>query len=786
MTSDQQDTFSNQDLIDVLGFTPSTFRCLRNGAIFTIQDLLVAQNRGELRLINGLDILKLNEITEVINRIKININSNDSAVPQSSVVPTAPQKSEFRPAYYDDLIEELGLCRRSYNSLKRVGVNKIGSIMSLIETDALLSVRNLGEKGEIEIKEAIKNYSEQYGLGVAELQETSLPEGLLQIYKHPSVNVDQKKSVSTDEDAAFSSLNENLKFVKTLSLNFLRGELGDKLVEKLLSINVFRVSDLTKISESLSRFLSSYSPVLDKAVRSAKHILRERIKKGTIHPGVNLDGVNVDHFLTRPLLSDDEKKDFLSIVNKVVDYLSLDQEIAMLIKGIPLRNLRVFLSYTLEDTTYEEISDFMEITRERVRQIYSSAIDLINRSLILNPIINIQSSCLYANDLGGKLSISSWRSILIEKKIFENMIKFDGYSSFDVMRAILINKNIQPPNLPGSPGLFEVLTSGSELSLEEINVLSSVPNTKKREIRKVAKFTGGIHILNAAQILDFNQYDSRILLSSLGLSEIVSDWFSFSKANLPKGCPLVTGGLGLIEACGPLSFEVFCDGLRRYISRHYPSLAPKKVLKHILPILGFIINNDVVSWPEKVQGYLSDSELLFLKLISEKGPVVSFPEILDYYVENGFSSATASSRIMGQSAIVERINTGYYTLRGSNYSPQDLEDTRSRQDVYLKDPVVTYGLDGNTRYQITIGSWSLGGTLSVCRSCLPIPDLSGGWDVHIENSHEIFGKIIRDDNLIWGLGPAFNVLKIKIGDRVELVFDTWSTPKVTVRVIDAR
>ena len=764
MPADQHDTFSNQDLIEVLGFTPSTFRCLRNAAIFTIQDLIIAHNKGELRLIKGLDGLNITEITDTLYRAKINFDSSEVTNHQKTDSPIAQQKSEFRPAYYDDLIEELELSRRVYNSLKRVGVNKIGSIMSLIETDALLSIRNLGEKGEIEIKEAINNYSKQNYPGLPAQNEISKPQVVEEL----------------------PSFTEILHFIDSLSLNFLRVDLSDDVVEKLLSINIKKIGDLSKITHNLANFLTPNSQILDKAINSAKHIIKNRISNGSIHPKVILNDQLIVKFLNRSLTTNVQKTLFLDMANRVFKFPTLDQEISSILENIPSRNLRVFLSYSLEDTTYDEISEVLEVTRERIRQICNVTIRQINRSLIGNPLINLQSSCLFADDLGDELSLLAWRSFLLSKQIYSNECIFEGYSSFEVMCAILKNENIRKHNLPISPSIALILSCDSDLSVREINALSGVSSVNKREILKIIKYTGGVNISNAAQILGSSISDSKFILSSLGLSEIESDWFSFSKAILPKQFPLRTGAYVLMEACGPLPFEVFCDGVRRYIGRHFPSLAPKELIKHVLLLAGFSINNDFVSLSESVHGYLSDSEILFLKLIREKGPVVSFPEIIDFYIENGFSSATASSRIMGQSAIVERIDTGFYTLRGLKYTSQDLETTRSRQGVYLKDPLVTYGLDGLTRYQITIGSWSLGGTLSVCRSCLPIPDLSDGWDAFIDNSPEKFGKIIRDDNLIWGLGPVFNALNIKLGDRVELVFDTWSTPKVTVRVIDAK
>ena len=51
-------------------------------------------------------------------------------------------------------IEELGLTIRSYNCLKREGINKVGELVARSESD-LLDIRNFGSKSVIEVKEKL-------------------------------------------------------------------------------------------------------------------------------------------------------------------------------------------------------------------------------------------------------------------------------------------------------------------------------------------------------------------------------------------------------------------------------------------------------------------------------------------------------------------------------------------------------------------------------------------------------------------------------------------------------
>lgn len=58
------------------------------------------------------------------------------------------------PHLYQISIDELGLSTRTYNCLKRSGINQVGQILEMDEKD-LLAIRNLGRKSVEEIREAL-------------------------------------------------------------------------------------------------------------------------------------------------------------------------------------------------------------------------------------------------------------------------------------------------------------------------------------------------------------------------------------------------------------------------------------------------------------------------------------------------------------------------------------------------------------------------------------------------------------------------------------------------------
>ncbi len=55
-------------------------------------------------------------------------------------------------------IEELDLSVRSFNCLKRQGINTVDDLIELLHTEGLTQIRNLGKKSRNEIKTSLLNY----------------------------------------------------------------------------------------------------------------------------------------------------------------------------------------------------------------------------------------------------------------------------------------------------------------------------------------------------------------------------------------------------------------------------------------------------------------------------------------------------------------------------------------------------------------------------------------------------------------------------------------------------
>lgn len=105
-----------------------------------------------------------------------------AGVTEESLLEAATREEEPQTAseVYEIPIENLDLSVRVFNSLKRTGITSVGEVLDMIEKgpDAMLSIRNFGEKSLDELKERLaeKGYLEQEGESESELTPAAVVE----------------------------------------------------------------------------------------------------------------------------------------------------------------------------------------------------------------------------------------------------------------------------------------------------------------------------------------------------------------------------------------------------------------------------------------------------------------------------------------------------------------------------------------------------------------------------------------------------------------------------------
>jgi DNA-directed RNA polymerase subunit alpha len=86
-----------------------------------------------------------------------------SELAEAASVTVGPAEDEEVPGDYAITIEELNLSVRSYNCLKREGINTVGDVIQKSESE-LMDIRNFGQKSIDEVKAKL----EELGLGLRE------------------------------------------------------------------------------------------------------------------------------------------------------------------------------------------------------------------------------------------------------------------------------------------------------------------------------------------------------------------------------------------------------------------------------------------------------------------------------------------------------------------------------------------------------------------------------------------------------------------------------------------
>jgi hypothetical protein len=194
-------------------------------------------------------------------------------------------------------------------------------------------------------------------------------------------------------------------------------------------------------------------------------------------------------------------------------------------------------------------------------------------------------------------------------------------------------------------------------------------------------------------------------------------------------------------------------------------------------MLGFEINGSKISTQLSFKSILYKSEKSLISAIRKNGGVASFLEIAEeFFLQN--LSLPAVSVTLKRSPITERLNGGYYKLRGTEISWQEIETAQKRQRRFAQDDEITHGLDGIIRMRFTVNSYAF---LAGVVGAYSVKDLSGSWNLVHDGSS--IGEAKVEEPYLWGLAKLFKELDVKMGERMELAFNTWNRT-LSVRRID--
>lgn len=522
-----------------------------------------------------------------------------------------------------------------------------------------------------------------------------------------------------------------------------------------------------------------------------RHIraLASSLSTRNLYPGASFGGYPVTawcRFRGKPLIGLDlwQHLAMLALLNASE---SLADDIDHLLDDLDERKRAVLLGrYGSRRYTLRGLGSQLHLSGERVRQLETKTKERIQRTAAKFPYLYIQSAIAYGEALGPSLSLDRWLAeldrlgMLPAEQQGTDIAGARREDVFNLLTTIVrIGANLSGKTNPLAPGQFvtSAIESG-KLTVDAFRALKLLPEGVARKILREVAYTGGIRLSRVQKRFGLDASAAAALMERLTLVKVCEDWYSYSADRPSTRNPVRNAANKILVACGEVDAASFCDGLRRYVSRHFPALAPIEVILRLLHLWGFRIDQDGVIGPTAAASVLAKSEKLFLELLRAKGPVVSIYEVAEHLMSGGLS-LPAVTRVLQRSPIVERLDRGMYGLRGSRTDWTDLQRARDRQAPILQNSVVRYFTDGAIEFSVTLSRY---GALTGVLACNQLPFLGGGWAVTAGGKP--CGLASMDDSFLWGLLPGFQALGLGIGARVNMRFDTRAHTLTMAKVSD--
>lgn len=659
-------------------------------------------------------------------------------------------------------LSELNLSIRSHNSLMRAGCTTVGRLRRAVKDGSVWQVRNMGVKGVAEVEEKLERFLATFNFSENEKSQPQSPDQL------------------AAELPGQSSFDLNL--IADLPLHLLPTYITKNQTSRLMEAGIETIGRLYSILQNFQTFLYPSQQLPVRVINLLKSRIDKQVREGSLSTELLVGGQSLADWLNNTPTDPREIQDNILALKQLVVFDNLDQELEFVFSNLSPREEELYLKHNLKNMTLESLGQDESVTRERIRQIISNARTKIFGKLSEIRLDYINTALAIGKKLEGGLSNARWKEDLQKNKLID---KQSSSKTMDRLLAVLSDKNLPKDiiNIPTNVSL--ILNRTTDIPVFVMRAIEDIPKEKFREVDRIVKFTAGIQKNRAIEILGCLPEELNGILAYRGLEEVSPVWFSIRENPAEKSKqPLLEAGLRMWHNCGSLDFETFYEGLQRYVSRHYDSLAPAEIVVHYLEKVGFHIEEGRVLYKGDVTARLSGSEEIAVKIIDELGPVVSFLELVEGFLARGYSAASATSKVMKESVVIERVEPGFYKKRGVPISERDLEVAKARQENADREPVILITADGKVRYQTIVNTWALGGVLSIGKLSDYLPDLSDGCPVYVGGKD--CGNISGTENLIWGLTTAFKELGVKFGDYIELEFDKRKRLKVQINMLQKR
>jgi hypothetical protein len=467
-----------------------------------------------------------------------------------------------------------------------------------------------------------------------------------------------------------------------------------------------------------------------------------------------------------------------SVLDCAVKHENIYEEIKSLLIKLSDRDIHILYSrFGPHRQTLEELAKEYEITRERIRQISNRVEIRLLESNNKNWLPRTQTSIQIVKRLGKRFRYTTWKSKLNRlrlvgpKTIKLNESKIHRIDTIQLAIAIiyLINDKSNHEFIY-LPEYFLYCVKKPKFSIQSIEAYRKLSSQEKRNIRRVVKNSGAIHVSDPLIKCGNSKKFDKELLKLLGYKEISDGWFSGKAKKENQGFnryeAAANNALKILKVTEKVNICDLREGINIVASRLGYTAAPEPILGKVLELNGFTYRDEYISWPMENPIKFEGRDRIFVNLIEELGPVVTFQEICDAFEIEGLSRASAVAATQF-SPLPQKISMGLYKLRGRQITPIDYKEAEERRERVPANAIYEYTIDGEIIYRTNVGTLGLGGVISV----QGLPNLSGEWDCYVNDTP--MGLIAVNETFIWRLSAVFDTLGICLGDRVEFRFNVW-------------
>lgn len=631
-------------------------------------------------------------------------------------------------------LKVLDLELRTYNALRRTGIQTIGELIQAVNERQIIHLRGVGEKTENEIMEKLDKF---------------------QVY-----DVQKIKPNAVDNDLlTLISKKENFN-------------------DKHLTIS--------KYDAEYMEIISSYQREIEEIFKLLQTSIHNQIRLGLLHNDAEISGKPLKDYLD---FNPDEVLLLLKIYSKIQIKLSIAEELNYLLSKLSYRDIFILvMRYGFLQATYEEIAVKLNISRERVRQILANLkikISGIVNNMLKGEIgslniylIRTQTALLNAEDLGEELTFASWANHLVSSGLLGNSNnqhaqKLDLVELFlSICNLLYEQESIElkiPENLRYA--IILALDDKPNVPVKNLLIAKSTPKEIKNQIDRHAYFTGAVNSRWLSHEINQSSDETNDILLALGYTQVNGVWFISKrlrkKTSLSKRDTLEHTVRKMCLFCGPLTVDNICSGLRHAVSRTSYPVPPPEVMQEILEKCGYVNEEGLWYWPGEVDEELNQGEKVIFNCLTEKGPVLHHSELAQAFIDSELSFASLHATL-NRTPLIERMDYALYKLRGSKVSYDEIARANFEGDRVPVNLEVIPETTGIIRVLGSLGILALGsGTFYSDR----LPNLSGKWHCVVENIH--FDTIRIVENEIRGLQKPFTYLNCQVGDRICMSFNTW-------------